>query len=116
MKVGRIELNLAGVHTTSQRESLHSVVNASYLVQNPGYNYKWVDSKIGTVVPNAVTLENPEGGFYYIGRIQVNGRIQIGAVFLLSGMNYPGDDGLKHYVNEYQVLVCDPEPGCACGN
>lgn len=115
MKVGRIDLNQVGVHTTSQLTNFHGTVNAAYLVQNPSYNYKWVDSSIGTIVHNAVKIKNTGGEFYYIGRAQVNGRIRIGVVYVSSGLNYPGDDGLKHYLGEYQVLVCDPEPDCPCG-
>jgi hypothetical protein len=56
----------------------------------------------------------PNGFFFYAGRQEINGRMIVSTVPLPVGFWYPAEDGLEHFTRDYQVLVCDPEPGNAC--
>jgi len=115
---GRIQTTKpnSGIYTMSRGSFHYSQDDAYYLVNNPKYHYYWVDTYAYDQVPNGVEIKYTDEGlmYSYVGRIQINGQMEVATILRAVGLLYPRSDGVQHYISSYQVLACDPEPANPC--
>lgn len=106
----------SGMYTLARGSIFYSEKDAYYLVNNPKYHYYWVDTYAFDQVTNGVEIKyNDEGLMYsYVGRVQIDGQMQVATVLRAVGLIFPRTDGLQHYISSYQVLACDPLPNNPC--
>lgn len=116
--VGRIQTSSPspGIYTSGGSSLYYNKDNGYYLVNNPKYHYYWVDSYLDNVVPNGVKVKLSDQGLMsiYIGRVQVDGQMQVATVSLPVGLSYSRADGVQDYVANFQILACEPIPVNAC--
>lgn len=81
-----------------------------YLVKNPQYNYKWVNSSQGEDVENQILVSRRmEGGFWRVGRV-IEGEFTYIAKIFPGGAHYENGDGREMMAdNGYQILTCTPD-------
>jgi hypothetical protein len=105
-----------GAHLSNSGKKVFQETGAFYLVDNPSYNYYWVDSNSDMSHPNAVTFR--AGGANSLsasfGRIQVDGQMNIAFAWTTLGLTLFGSDGVEQVAKSYQILVCDPKPVNLC--
>jgi hypothetical protein len=105
-----------GAHLLKSGKPYLQETGAFYLVDNPSYNYYWVDYSPSTIVPNVVKIRatgaNSPNSF--VGRLQEDGQTKIGFVSQLLGLLFLGSDNVKKVATNYQVLACDPKPVNLC--
>jgi hypothetical protein len=105
-----------GAYLMKSGKSYRQKNGAFYLVDNPNYHYYWVDSRAGTAHPNAIVVKTAESSTVssYIGRLQVDGKTNVGRASAVIGMVFVGSNGMAQVGKSYQVLVCDPKPVNPC--
>jgi hypothetical protein len=106
-EVGRIQTD-PGVFYLDELSETEKFDNTTveYLVKNPNYTYRWVPSRSGVKVENALELHK-EGHYpFYIGKIRVNEDMFIGKVKPGEGIFFVGPNGKQVTISSYSVLTC----------
>lgn len=107
--IGRIQLTAkAGVYYIDHlhRSEVFDNVAVEYLVKNSSYNYKWVPSRNGVKVENALEISNEGQRPFYIGITKYNYNVVIGKVRLGEGLYFTNIDGKQKFLSSYNVLTC----------
>lgn len=117
-KVGRIQTtDPKGYYgTRNGAEFYKEGKDVFYIADNSSQHYYWVDWN-NEIIQNAIVVKPTDNAlmYFYVGRTQVDGQMQVGPVYLPVGLVFPKSDGLEHSTANFQVLVCDPEPANPCG-
>jgi hypothetical protein len=115
MNPGRIQtVGQAGYYGANANKPLILNNGSFYLVDNPKYTYRWVDSD-GSVPSNAVPIRNDIGPMtLLIARVKINGHMRIGKFAYPVGV-ISDDNGIDVYYDNFEILVCDPVPKYQCG-
>ncbi|KAG5667260.1 hypothetical protein PVAND_015248 [Polypedilum vanderplanki] len=116
--IGRIQISpqsAAGLYYIDDRKNEVLFDNSNeteYLVQNPSYTYKWVPSRSGVKVVNALELHKEGHRPFYIGMTRINDNVVVGKVRPGDGLFFIDPvTGKQRSVNSYNVLTCtSPEP------
>jgi hypothetical protein len=89
--------------------------SAEYLVKNVNYTYKWVASRSGVKVQNALELHREGHRPFYIGTTKINDDVFVGKVRPGEGLFFvdPVTGGLKS-TSSYNVLTCT-QPDASLG-
>jgi hypothetical protein len=100
----------AGVHfldDLTATEAFDNSSSAEYLVRNASYTYKWLPSRSGVKVPNALELHREGHRPFYIGTTRINDDVFVGKVRPGEGLFFvdPVTGGLKS-TSSYNVLTC----------
>jgi hypothetical protein len=105
-----------GVYTFENGKLVNHPNGGQYLVDNPNNHYYWIDSpsRISSAT-NAVSVKvnNQSKIALYIGRLQVDGQVQIGTASDV-GFAYADQNGALRYAKNFQILACDPRPANKC--
>ncbi|KAG5667263.1 hypothetical protein PVAND_015251 [Polypedilum vanderplanki] len=109
---GRIQISSpTGFYLTN---SIYATNGSYYLVDNPNYTYFWTPFDGFNLPNNTVYARNDIGNWKYgIGRIKINGKMKIGKI-LYPLMILPNENGVDSLFNDFEVLVCKPEPKYQC--
>lgn len=116
--IGRIQISQpnTGIYAFINEKVVYRT-GGYYLKNNPNYNYHWIDVSAEEIyyVPNSVTskLTNQGAVLILIGRVQINGQVQIGSASD-SGLIIPNKNNEMAYAKNFQILVCDPKPANPC--
>lgn len=79
-----------------------------YLVKNANYTYKWVPSRNGASVENAVIVgQRAVGDFWQAGRVQIGGFSYMAKVHPNFLTHYESGDGKEVAVEDCEVLTCN---------
>lgn len=111
---GRIQTSSPyGLYHPSAWSIHHITTGVEYLVNNPNYDYSWVDSTNGEFVENAVIPGyTPGRDMWYVGRIKEGDFTYLGKVHRGAKMHYEDANDAEIPTACYQVLVCTPSYEC----
>jgi hypothetical protein len=118
MRIGRVQVYQPGrgVHLGLAGRPFFLNKGGFYLVDNPNYNYYWVDSAPMVFHSNAVAVKIGGGSKLSdtVARIQIDGKTDIGINTQVKGAFFFDGNGNEFVASNFQVLVCDPKPVNPC--
>lgn len=79
---------------------------AEYLVKNPNYHYKFVQSRNGVKVHNALGLHREGNQSFYIGIARILENTYVGKVIPGEGLVFIDKNDNRVIITSYEVLTC----------
>jgi hypothetical protein len=117
-RIARVQVSQPnrGIYLIKNGKLVNFPSGGYYLADNPNNHYYWIDlPEIISTATNAVTVKQNEQypTISRVGRVQIDGQLQIGTANEL-GLANADEKGDLRYARSYQILVCDPRPANQC--